>query len=97
VLEEGIDITACRLVICYDSPPNLKSFVQRRGQARQKKSKFAIMVADDDTSPTFHNWQKLEGEMIRAYQDDSRRLQEVSDLENTSEDVPDKFCVESSG
>jgi ERCC4-related helicase len=91
VLEEGIDITACRLVICYDSPPTLKSFVQRRGRARKKKSKFAIMVSNDDTSLTFHKWQKLEKEMIRAYQDDAWRLQEVSDLENISEDVPDKF------
>ena len=97
VLEEGIDITACRLVVCYDSPPNLKSFVQRRGRARQKKSKFAIMVANDDMSPTFHNWQKLEEEMIRAYQDDSRRLKELSDLENISEDVPDRFRVSSTG
>ena len=97
VLEEGIDITACRLVICYDHPPNLKSFVQRRGRARQKKSKFAILVANDDTSLTFHDWQKLEEEMVRAYQDDNRRLQEVSDLESTSEVVPDKFLVESTG
>ena len=97
VLEEGIDITACRLVICYDSPPNLKSFVQRRGRARQQKSKFAIMVANDDTSPTFRTWQQLEEEMIRNYQDDARRLQEVSDLERISEDVPDRFCVESTG
>jgi ERCC4-related helicase len=34
VLEEGIDITACYMVICFNKPPNLKSFVQRRGRAR---------------------------------------------------------------
>jgi Lhr-like helicase len=97
VLEEGIDVTACRLVVCFDSPPNLKSFVQRRGRARQKQSKFAIMVAKDDISATFDNWQKLEEEMIRAYQDDARRLNEVSALENMSEDVTDTFRVETTG
>ena len=35
--------------------------------------------------------------MIRVYQDDARRLQEVSDLENISEDVPEKFRVETTG
>jgi ERCC4-related helicase len=97
VLEEGIDVTACRLVVCFDSPPNLKSFIQRRGRARQEQSKFAILVAHDDTSPTFKNWQKLEEDMIRAYQDDARLLQEVSALESVPEDVTDKFCVETTG
>jgi ERCC4-related helicase len=97
VLEEGIDVTACRLVVCFDSPPNLKSFIQRRGRARQKQSKFAILVAHDDDSATFKNWQKLEEEMIRAYQDDARLLQEVSALESVREDVTDKFRVETTG
>jgi hypothetical protein len=97
VLEEGIDITACHLVICYDSPPNLKSFVQRRGRARQKQSTFAIMLAEGDMDGTLNNWQQLEEEMIRAYQDDARRLQEASTLEMISEEVTDRFRVESTG
>jgi Lhr-like helicase len=97
VLEEGIDVTACRLVVCFDSPPNLKSFVQRRGRARQKQSKFAIMVANDDISATFDTWQQLEEEMIRAYQDDARRRHEVSALETISEDVTATFRVETTG
>ena len=95
VLEEGIDVTACHLVICFDKPPNLKSFIQRRGRARQGQSTFAIMLADDDVSASLNSWQALEEEMIRVYQDDARLLQEVSNLESIQEEVEDEFRVES--
>ena len=97
VLEEGIDVTACHLVICFDKPPNLKSFIQRRGRARQEMSTFAIMLADDDVSASLNSWQALEEEMLRVYQNDARLLQEVSNLESIQEDVEDEFRVESTG
>lgn len=67
VLKKGINITASRLVICFDKPPNLKSFIQRRGRARQEKLIFAIMLADDDVSAFLNSWQELEEEMLRVY------------------------------
>jgi ERCC4-related helicase len=67
VLEKGINITACHLVICFNKPPNLKSFIQRRGRARQEKSTFAIMLADDNVSASLNSWQELEEEMLRVY------------------------------
>ncbi|OJJ33462.1 hypothetical protein ASPWEDRAFT_622733 [Aspergillus wentii DTO 134E9] len=95
VLEEGIDISACSMVICYDKPPNLKSFVQRRGRARQRQSTYAIMFPTDDESPYLNQWQELEKAMIEAYQDDERRLREASELENIDEDVKERLAVES--
>lgn len=97
VLEEGIDVTACHLVICFNKPPNLKSFIQRRGRARQEKSTFVIMLADDDVSASLNSWQALEGEMLRVFQNDARLLQEVSNLESIQEDIEDEFRVESTG
>ena len=97
VLEEGIDVTACHLVICFNKPPNLKSFIQRRGRARQEKSTFVIMLADDDVSASLNSWQALEGEMLRVFQNDARLLQEVSSLESIQEDIEDEFRVESTG
>jgi ERCC4-related helicase len=97
VLEEGIDIPVCHLVICFDPPANLKSFVQRRGRARQMESTFAIMAADNDPLFSFARWQNLEEDMIRTYQDDARQLKEISALESTSEDVMDKIEIESTG
>jgi ERCC4-related helicase len=73
VLEEGIDITACHMVICFDKPPNLKSFV-RRGRARQENSIYAIMLAGNDASTSLNDFQKLEEEMLQTYLDDERLL-----------------------
>ncbi|GFF27465.1 RNA helicase/RNAse III, putative [Aspergillus udagawae] len=95
VLEEGIDISACSVVVCYDKPPNLKSFVQRRGRARRKRSTFAIMFPTDDASADVSRWQDLEQAMIEAYQDDERQLQSASALESLDEKVTERLTVES--
>lgn len=97
VLEEGIDISACRLVICFDKPPNLKSFVQRRGRARQKKSTYAIMLASNDKSANLDALQSLEETMIQAYQDEKRRLRQELEPEEDEEVVDDQLRVESTG
>ncbi|OOF92937.1 hypothetical protein ASPCADRAFT_54162 [Aspergillus carbonarius ITEM 5010] len=97
VLEEGIDISACSVVVCYDKPPNLKSFVQRRGRARHRESTYAIMFAADDESSELGKWQDLEKAMIEAYEDDERRLREAWALESLNEEVADRFEVESTG
>ena len=88
LLEEGIDLTACHVVVCFDPPSNLKSFVQKRGRARQQESTFAIMVASDDTSNAVQRWQELEKETIQLYRDHKRKLQETEKLETYPEDVP---------
>lgn len=85
-LEEGIDVQACNLVICFDLPQNLKSFVQRRGRARQEKSIFALMFAEDESQQNLHEWKKLELELEKMYQDASRKKEKVKHLEN-QEDV----------
>ncbi|RHZ55743.1 putative RNA helicase/RNAse III [Aspergillus thermomutatus] len=95
VLEEGIDISACSVVVCYDKPPNLKSFVQRRGRARRKQSTFAIMFPTDDASADVSKWQDLEQAMIEAYQDDERQLKSASALESLDEEVMERLTVES--
>lgn len=93
VLEEGIDISACSVVVCYDKPPNLKSFVQRRGRARQKKSIYAIMLTGEDETSHVDKWQELEKAMVEAYQDDDRE----PELPDDDEDVTERFLIESTG
>jgi ERCC4-related helicase len=95
VLEEGIDITACHMVICFNEIPNLKSFIQRRGRARQEKSTYAIMLPDNGLSAKLNGFQKLEEEMLRTYLDELRLQERVSALESIQEDVTDEYCVES--
>lgn len=43
VLEEGIDIQECNVVICYDTPETFRSYVQCKGRARMANSQYVIM------------------------------------------------------
>lgn len=95
-LEEGIDVSACNHVICFEKPPNFKSFIQRRGRARQRKSKLIMMFEEGTGTELLSDWQELEAEMINAYMDDMRRLEEIQKLEN-QENGYREFLVESSG
>ncbi|KAJ5616526.1 hypothetical protein N7537_001640 [Penicillium hordei] len=94
VLEEGIDVSACSLVICYDKPANLKSFIQRRGRARHRESTYAVMISNEDELLSLHKWQELEQAMIKAYQDDERQRREVFELEASEEHVEERLWVE---
>ena len=94
ILEEGIDVTALNFVCCFEPPPNLKSFIQRRGRARQVKSKYIVMFPEDNNS--IDTWQRLEEEMKQIYMDDMRRLAELQDLE-TGDDGSREFIVEPTG
>ena len=67
VLEEGIDISCCNHVICFNNPANLKSFIQRRGRAREHKSAFVLMLAREDILARSKNWNVLEASMMKMY------------------------------
>lgn len=65
VLEEGIDVPACNLVVCFDCPKNLKSFVQRRGRARQRQSKLIMLFDARADGKKLMEFQELEENMKR--------------------------------
>ncbi|KAK5174894.1 Dicer-like protein 2 [Saxophila tyrrhenica] len=67
VLEEGIDVSACNLVVCFDEPKNLVSYVQRRGRARQRESKYVVFLSHNSPAADQSSWQRLEAEMKEAY------------------------------
>ncbi|CAG9824066.1 unnamed protein product [Phaedon cochleariae] len=48
VLEEGVDIPKCTLVIKYDKPEDYRSYIQSKGRARHKDSLYYIVVERDD-------------------------------------------------
>ena len=78
VLEEGIDISACNLVISFDPPQNVKSFIQRRGRARDRESEFVMLVADGDSTCKLDEWRRGEQlmlEVARAERDRCEQLQ----------------------
>jgi ERCC4-related helicase len=95
VLEEGIDVPACNLVICFDEPPNLKSFIQRRGRARMRDSRLVVLI--DANSDRRAEWQRLEEQMKERYADQERELQRMQDIEESEDAEGDFFVVESTG
>jgi ERCC4-related helicase len=97
VLEEGIDVPTCHLVICFDQPKNLKSFVQRRGRARKEQSKYIIFLEDGDTSAQPAKWQSLEETLKIAYDDDLRRVRDAAEREKVEEENKRSFHVPSTG
>ena len=96
VLEEGIDVSATNTVICFEKPPNLKSFIQRRGRARSSKSRYIIMLGDAAKKDLLHTWRTLEEHMKRMYMDDMRRLEEIR-RKDTEEEGNKIFKIEVTG
>ena len=96
-LEEGIDVSACNVVVCFNKPPTLKSFIQRRGRARHEKSTFALLSASDDDS-SLGAWKRLESEMVEEYMRESRELfQEDGSISNDTRNKARIFKVDSTG
>ncbi|KAI1769633.1 hypothetical protein GGR53DRAFT_473403 [Hypoxylon sp. FL1150] len=81
VLEEGIDVPACNMVVCFDETPNLKAFIQRRGRARMRESKLILLVSDETPPDKVDGWMVLEEEMKKRYEDEMRELVELEDSE----------------
>lgn len=47
VLEEGIDLQMCNLVVMYDKPKTYRSYVQARGRARVDSSDYIVLLEND--------------------------------------------------
>jgi ERCC4-related helicase len=97
VLEEGIDVSSCHLVICFERPKNLKSFVQRRGRARKQESKYFIFLQDAWPGRPPESWQALEEEMKKAYLDDLRQVKVAEERELQNENGQRFFEVPKTG
>ncbi|OCT68281.1 endoribonuclease Dicer [Xenopus laevis] len=52
IVEEGVDIPKCNLVVRFDLPSEYRSYVQSKGRARAPISNY-IMLADSDKIKTF--------------------------------------------
>ncbi|KAL8507745.1 hypothetical protein ACS0TY_018332 [Phlomoides rotata] len=50
MLEEGLDVQSCNLVIRFDPCDTICSFIQSRGRARMQNSDFVLMVKSGDHS-----------------------------------------------
>ncbi|XP_039018173.1 endoribonuclease Dicer homolog 2-like isoform X1 [Hibiscus syriacus] len=48
ILEEGLDVQSCNLIIRFDPSSNICSFIQSRGRARMENSDYLLMVKSGD-------------------------------------------------
>ncbi|CAH2235277.1 jg8264, partial [Pararge aegeria aegeria] len=65
VLEEGVDIPQCLLVVRYDMPLEYRSYIQSKGRARSKESSFVLLV--DEKCRSKFEIQYLEFQKIEEY------------------------------
>ena len=74
VVEEGIDVPQCNLVIRFDFPPNIRSYIQSKGRARAKPSKYILMIENtkkDKARSDLVGYQIVEEDMRQLCQDRS--------------------------
>ncbi|KAJ6891882.1 hypothetical protein NC651_025165 [Populus alba x Populus x berolinensis] len=50
ILEEGLDVQSCNLVIRFDPPFSVSSFIQSGGRARMQNSDYLLMVKREDST-----------------------------------------------
>ena len=48
VVEEGVDVPKCNSVIRFDFPPNFRSYIQSKGRARARESKYILLLEDGE-------------------------------------------------
>ncbi|XP_043279610.1 endoribonuclease Dicer isoform X2 [Venturia canescens] len=91
VVDEGVDVPTCTLIVRYDLPLDFRSYVQSKGRARHKSSRYIMLISSEDKSfPSKHkNFQRVENLMKMV----SLTLPSVSPLNHTIEgDVRDSIA-----
>ncbi|XP_025264753.1 endoribonuclease Dicer isoform X1 [Camponotus floridanus] len=48
IVDEGIDVPNCTLIIRYDLPMDFRGYVQSKGRARHSSSNYIVLMPDDD-------------------------------------------------
>lgn len=96
VLEMGIDVSACNMVICFDAPSNLTSFIQRRGRAREKNSRLYLFIEQDDKKK-WKDWEAMEAVLKRVYLDDAREAEKLKQISAVDELSHELYTIPTTG
>lgn len=97
VLEEGIDVQACNVVACFDVPPNLKSYIQRRGRARHQHSRYGMLLGVNADESKVVRWKELEDELTALCQKQRQHADVYRCIEAEVEAMDYILRVESTG
>lgn len=66
VLEEGVDLQMCNLVIAFEDPKTYRSYVQARGRARVDNSNYIVLIGEQDKQKFMQKvtkWQAIDREL----------------------------------
>ncbi|XP_006653591.1 endoribonuclease Dicer homolog 4 [Oryza brachyantha] len=77
--EEGLDIQTCCLVVRFDLPETVASFIQSRGRARMTKSKYVVLLERGNQSHEKLLNGYIDGECIMNEEIDSRTSNDIFD------------------
>ncbi|XP_075975251.1 endoribonuclease Dcr-2 [Anticarsia gemmatalis] len=60
VIEEGIDIPQCLLVLRYDPPQEYRSYIQSKGRARSAESSYVILINKSNEKRFMKNYNEFQ-------------------------------------
>lgn len=94
VAEEGLDVQAVNIVIRYDDPKQVVSYLQSRGRARQKDSRIVCFQDVNAEQGKYDLWDKFEEAMEEQYRKEERDVLDSSAPERQNEDYNEIYRVE---
>ncbi|XP_043484526.1 endoribonuclease Dicer-like isoform X2 [Leptopilina heterotoma] len=85
VVDEGVDIPECTLIVRFDLAMDFRSYIQSKGRARHSRSQYTMLVpyGDDTFEARYVQFQKTEKylQQLLIGQTDYRSLPNVKDIE----------------
>ncbi|XP_033323014.2 endoribonuclease Dcr-2 isoform X1 [Megalopta genalis] len=65
VVDEGIDVPSCTLIIRFHLPMNIRAYIQSKGRARYNTSQFTLLIEQDDTNylKRFKNFKEIDSHL----------------------------------
>ncbi|VDM95207.1 unnamed protein product [Thelazia callipaeda] len=97
VLEEGIDVRHCNVVIRFDRPKDYRAYVQSKGRARKEGAKYFLLVEKSDRElccRDLKDFLEIEKMLLKRYRTVHNPPDIIFDL---TEDVIAPYVVESTG
>ena len=82
VVEEGLDVRRCNLVVRYSFPQTFQSYVQSKGRARSKNSRYLLLVDNEEYAKCrakLHTYRDIEKELQSICHD--RTVPEEDEIE----------------
>ncbi|MCP9259519.1 Endoribonuclease Dicer [Dirofilaria immitis] len=101
VLEEGVDVRQCNVVIRFDRPTDYRAYVQSKGRARKDDASYFLLVEEYDReqcSCDLKDFLQIERMLLKRYQNVHNPSEPViSPRMETVDDIIAPYIVESTG